>query len=199
MAIQASPRTVTVPVYGGGHLTSIMTIIRLEYASRNGYTYSRLQSCAVDQLVEPFRARLQNVVLPPTSTSGRSPRIDHQELDPSEADPWKLRESSERYQRTRRTAPPQIVHHRGRRQGWRDLRGPNAKVEQRRMDANARASTTHRGLLTRRNRSGKLRMKENRQVPLTDGHEVVYDRAWQLLFENPHEGPSDMPPDGELR
>ncbi len=65
------------------------------------------------------------------------------------------------------------------------------------MDANARASTTRKGLLTTRNRSGRLRLKESRQVPLTDGHKLDYDRAWQLLFKNPHEGSGDMPTEGE--
>lgn len=67
------------------------------------------------------------------------------------------------------------------------------------MDADARASPTRKRLLTKRNRSGKLRLKESRQVPLTDGHQVDYDRAWQLLFKNLHEGSGDMPAEGESK
>jgi len=65
------------------------------------------------------------------------------------------------------------------------------------MDTNARASSTRRALPARRNRSGKLRLKEKRQVPLTDGHKVDYDRAWQVLFEHLQEGPRGMPAEGE--
>lgn len=67
------------------------------------------------------------------------------------------------------------------------------------MDKSARASFTRRASLARRNRPGKLRLKENRQVPLTDGHQVDYDRAWQLLFKNLHEGSGDMPAEGESK
>lgn len=65
------------------------------------------------------------------------------------------------------------------------------------MDTNAGASSTPRALLTKRNRSSKLRLKENRQVPLTDGHKVDYDRAWQLLLDSVHVGPGDVPTEGE--
>jgi len=64
------------------------------------------------------------------------------------------------------------------------------------MDTNARATSTPRALLTKRNRSGKLRLKENRQVPLTDGHKVDYDRAWQLLLDNVRVGPGDVSTEG---
>ena len=60
-----------------------------------------------------------------------------------------------------------------------------------------RVDTQHRGVVDEI-RSGKLRLKENRQVPLTDGHKVDYDRAWQLLLDNVRVGPGDVSTEGEF-